>query len=173
MGELSSGWQCSYPHGTRKCNIQQIAMKSRYELIWPWYESCFLALLWFCKSITHWCLYILIWGQFSDNAWGQELRKVEQKRTYSLTDGHSFFRHGLGIGDIVLHDRLEQLILILTIKRGLLWNPETETVFSQKVKEHIREVGSLQGWRCSWWKEPQLFEISALRYSFADYAITL
>lgn len=41
------------------------------------------------------------------------------KCTYSFADGHSFFRHGLRVGHIVLHDRLEELVLILSVKRRL------------------------------------------------------
>lgn len=42
-----------------------------------------------------------------------------EKSTYSLADGHSFFRQGLGVGHVVLHDGLEELILVLSIKRRL------------------------------------------------------
>lgn len=38
---------------------------------------------------------------------------------YPFADGHCLFRHGLWVGHIVLHDRLEELVLVLTIKRRL------------------------------------------------------
>lgn len=55
-----------------------------------------------------------LWIQYSTNG------------TYSLADGHSFFRHGLGVGHVVLHDGLEELIFIFSIKRGL--RRQTNTV---------------------------------------------
>lgn len=38
---------------------------------------------------------------------------------HPLADGNSFFGHGLRVGDMMLHDRLEQLIFILPVKRRL------------------------------------------------------
>lgn len=40
--------------------------------------------------------------------------------THSLADGYGFFRHGLRIGHVVLHDGLEELILIFSIKWRLM-----------------------------------------------------
>jgi hypothetical protein len=42
--------------------------------------------------------------------------------TYSLADDDSLLRHGLGVGHVVLHDGLEQLIFILSIERRLQGN---------------------------------------------------
>lgn len=38
---------------------------------------------------------------------------------YPFADGHCFFRHGLWVGHVVLHDGLEELVLVFTIKRWL------------------------------------------------------
>lgn len=81
-----------------------------------------------------------------------KVRIKEKSGTHPLTDGHSFFRHWFGIRDVVLHDRLEQLVLILTVERGLLWNRDRD-FFSQMVKGHICKVGSPPGRRCWWIKD--------------------
>jgi len=38
---------------------------------------------------------------------------------YPFANGDSLFGHGFGVGHVVLHDGLEQLVLILSIKRWL------------------------------------------------------
>ena len=39
--------------------------------------------------------------------------------TYPFADGHCLLGHGFVVGHVVLHDGLEKLILILSVKRGL------------------------------------------------------
>ena len=38
---------------------------------------------------------------------------------YPFANGDGLFGHGFGVGNMVLHDRLEELVLILSVKRWL------------------------------------------------------
>lgn len=49
----------------------------------------------------------------------QASASINWNSPYSLADGHSFFRHGLGVGHVVLHDGLEELVFVLSVKRWL------------------------------------------------------
>ena len=57
--------------------------------------------------------------------------------THSFTDSDSLFWHRLGIGDVMLHDGLKQLILILTIKWGLQRNTERWEAGAAQDKQRV------------------------------------
>lgn len=56
--------------------------------------------------------------------------------THPFTDGDGFFGQGLWVRHVVLHNRLEQLIFVLPIKRGL--------DLQRKRKSRMKIVA----WRC-------------------------
>lgn len=39
--------------------------------------------------------------------------------THALAYSHGFFRHGFGIGNVVLHDGLEKLVFVFAVERRL------------------------------------------------------
>lgn len=59
--------------------------------------------------------YVILWGK-TNLTW---IFSFGFNSSYSFADGHGFFRHGLGVGHVVLHDGLKELIFILPIKRRL------------------------------------------------------
>lgn len=40
--------------------------------------------------------------------------------THPFADGHGLLGQGLGVRDVVLHDGLEQLVLVLAVERRLV-----------------------------------------------------
>lgn len=77
------------------------AQKQSDALLQSWIESC------------HLCLYIIakllgMWWMLNNT-----------RSTHSLADGHSLFGHGLRVGHVVLHDGLEELVFVFSVKRRL------------------------------------------------------
>lgn len=60
---------------------------------------------------------------------------IIKNSTHSLADGHGFFRHGLGVGHVVFHDGLEELIFVLPIERWL--KMETNSVSQSSCKRWV------------------------------------
>ena len=60
--------------------------------------------------------------------------------TNPFADGDGLLGHGLGVGDMVLHDGLEQLVLILPVKRRLE-EQEEEREGREEEGERWRERG--------------------------------
>ena len=65
-------------------------------------------------------------------------------KTHPLADGHSFFGHGLGVGHIVLHNGLKELVLILTVKWRLIEDKRQE-VINRRQHRRTRDRKSLTG----------------------------
>lgn len=63
---------------------------------------------------------------------GAEVQRVlwVKGRTHPFADGHGLFGHLLGVRHVVLHDGLEELVLVLTIKWGLRNNTLYRTLYA-------------------------------------------
>lgn len=90
----------------------------------------------------------------------QWISLVSLKRsTHSFADGDGLLGHRLGVGHVVLHDGLEELIFILPVERRLKRNRQT----------HVRNRSD-DGWQPTW-RGTEVSRVSHLYISPLEAAI--